>query len=413
MSYNSPFTGNVIQPTDVSYRSIELSANLQLQWPINGSTTDDVAARIMEVTATTTGLSLLMPPADQSSVGNDALIRNIGTNAITVLDYNGVDAICTVSAGQAKYIYITSNPDNQGYWGVIAYGAGSSNADAATLAGYGLMAIGTTLNQTSQVVTFTSNTGISTAARASTYVAIGGTCTLTLDSVGVLQNNWFVFVRNSGTGTLTVTGNGVDQIDGSLSLAFQPGDSAIVVCSGSAFYTVGLGKSTQFNYTLYTKAVTGGDYTLTAQEASNVIQQYTGTLTSNVRIIVPPTVQVYFIQNQTDGTVANYTITVTTDLGGADAVVPSNQQVTLVCDSVNLLNANTYQAGSSSIGLVDGTVGAPSLYFSLEPTTGIYRATGGQFNTAVLGVNRSTLSATGLTINGSGTFVNGISGGTF
>jgi len=413
MSYNSPFTGNVIQPTDVSYRSIELSANLQLQWPINGSTTDDVAARIMEVDATTTGLSLLMPPADQTSVGNDALIRNIGSNLITVLDYNGIDVICSVAAGEAKYIYITSNPDNQGFWGVIAYGAGSSNADAATLAGYGLLAIGTTLNQSSPVVTFSSNTGISTAARASTYVAIGGTCTLTLDSVGVLQDNWFIFVRNSGTGTLTVTGNGVDQIDGSLTLAFQPGDSAIIVCSGSAFYTVGLGKSTQFNYTLYTKAVTSGDYTLTAQEASNVIQQYTGTLTGNVRIIVPPTVQVYFIQNQTDGTVANYTITVTTDLGGADAIVPSNQQVTLVCDSLNLLNANTYQAGSSSIGLVNGTVGAPSLYFSLEPTTGIYRATGGQFNTAILGVNRSTLSATGLTITGSGTFTNGISGGTF
>jgi len=413
MSYNSPFTGNVIQPTDVSYRSITLTSNLQLQWPINGSTTNDVAARIMEVTATTTGLSLLMPPADQTSVGNDALIRNIGSNLITVLDYNGIDVICSIAAGQAKYIYITSNPDNQGYWGVIAYGAGSSNADAATLAGYGLLAIGTTLNQSSPVVTFASNTGISTAARASTYVAIGGTCTLTLDSVGVLQNNWFVFVRNSGTGTLTVTGNGVDQIDGSLTLAFQPGDSALIVCSGSAFYTVGLGKSTQFNYTLYTKAVTSGDYTLTAQEASNVIQQYTGTLTGNVRIIVPPTVQVYFIQNQTDGTVANYTITVTTDLGGANAIVPSNQQVTLVCDSLNLLNANTYQAGSSSIGLVNGTVGAPSLYFSSEPTTGIYRATGGQFNTSILGVNRSTLSATGLTITGTGTFTNGISGGTF
>jgi hypothetical protein len=78
-----------------------------------------------------------------------------------------------------------------------------------------------------------------------------------------------------------------------------------------------------------------------------------------------------------------------------------------------MLNANTYMAGSSSIGLIDGTVSAPSLYFSSEPTTGIYRATIGQFNTAILGVNRSTLTATGLTIAGTGTFTSGISGGTF
>ena len=75
MSYNSPFTGNVVQPTDVSFRSITLSANLQLEWPINGNATDDYAARIMQVSATTSGLELRMPPANQSSVGNDALIE--------------------------------------------------------------------------------------------------------------------------------------------------------------------------------------------------------------------------------------------------------------------------------------------------------------------------------------------------
>ena len=83
MSYNSPFTGNVVQPTDVAYRAITLSANLQLEWPINGNATDDYAARIMEVTATTTGLLLEMPPANQASVGNDALIRNVGADTFS------------------------------------------------------------------------------------------------------------------------------------------------------------------------------------------------------------------------------------------------------------------------------------------------------------------------------------------
>jgi hypothetical protein len=78
-----------------------------------------------------------------------------------------------------------------------------------------------------------------------------------------------------------------------------------------------------------------------------------------------------------------------------------------------LVNANTVLAGSSSIGLINGTVGSPALYFASEASTGVYRAASGEFNIAVLGVLRSTLSASGLTINGTGTFTGGVSGGTY
>ena len=117
MSYNSPFTGNVVQPTDVSYRAFTISANTQLEWPINGNATDDYAARIMEVTASAGSLELWMPPANQASVGQDALIRNVGANTFTVKDYNGGNTIISVAAGESKYIYITDNPDEEGTWG--------------------------------------------------------------------------------------------------------------------------------------------------------------------------------------------------------------------------------------------------------------------------------------------------------
>lgn len=414
MSYNSPFTGNVVQPTDVSYRAITLTADLQLEWPVNGTTTGDVAARIMEVTATNNA-QLWMPPANQASVGQDALIRNVGVNDFTVYDFTGQNTIVTVAAGEAQYIYITDNPDVYGTWGIIAYGIGSSGADAATLAGYGLLAIGQTLNQSQPVTTFSSNYTAVSNDRSNTYVWTGGAGTLTLTAAATLGDNWFMFLRNSGTGALTVAGSGGNTINGSASIILQPSDSCIIVCSGSTFYTVGLGKSTQFAFTQLTKAVVTGDYTLTSAEASNVIQKYTGTLTGNVRIIVPPTVQVYYIQNATVGGVGNYTITITTDTGGSDATIASNQQATLICDSVNLVNANTVLAGSSSIGLVNGTVGAPALYFASEASTGVYRSASGEFNTSILGVLRSTLSATGLTIAGTVTATNyvGITGGTF
>jgi len=412
MSYNSPFTGTVIQPTDVSFRAITLSANTQLEWPINGNATDDYAARIMQVTASGASLSLYMPPADQTSVGNDALIRNVGATTFTVKDYSGTNVICTVAAGESKYIYITANPTSQGSWGVIAFGVGSSAADAATLAGYGLVAITSTLNASHPVTTFTGSMTATAAYRAQAYVWTGGVGTMTLSAAGTLGNNWFMLVRNAGTGVLTVNTTGSELINGSTSLQFQPNDSAMIVCSGSAFYTVGLGKNTQFNFTQLTKAVTSGTYTLTPSEASNVIQKYTGTLTGNVTIVVPPTVQVYYVQNAT--VAGGFTLTVTTGIGGSGtAVVPASNQSTLICDGTNLVNANSAQAGSTAVSLVDGSVSNPSLSFNAENTTGMYRPTSGNLSMAILGVQRLALTAAGLSITGTGTFSGGIAGGTF
>lgn len=409
MSYTSPFTGNVVQPTDVSYRSITLTATSQLEWPINGTATDNPAARIMEVSTSSASYYLLMPPANQASVGQDALIRNTGSVALTVKSYANASTIVTIAAGQAQYIYITANATSTGTWGIIAYGIGSSGADAATLAGYGLLAIGQTLNQSQPITTFSSSYTALTTDRSSTYVWTGGAGTLTLTLASTLGDNWFMFLRNSGTGALTVTGTSGDLINGSASIVLQPADSCIIVCSGTQFYTVGLGKSTQFAFTQLSKAVSSGSYTLTSSEASNVVQKYTGALTGNVTIVVPSTVQVYYILNATSGA---YTVTITTG-SGATAILSAGTQATLVCDSVNLYNANTILAGSSSISLVNGAVGAPSLNFSSETTTGIYHAASGEFNTSILGVLRSTISASGLAIVGTGTFSGGVLGGTF
>ena len=347
-------------------------------------------------------------------IGNDAMIRNVGSNTFTVKDYSGTNVICTIAAGEAKYIYITTNPDEQGTWGVIGFGAGASSVDAGVLAGYGLLAITTTLNQSHPVTTFSSDDTADSTFRAQTYVWTGGAGTLTLDDAATLGDNWFVMLRNGGTGTLTVATNGTDLFDGSTAITMQAGDSCIVVCSGVAFYSVGLGRSTQFNFTQLTKPVVSGTYTLTSTEASNVILKFTGTLTGNVTIIVPQTVQVYYVTNQTDGTASNYTVKLTTNVsGGAEATITAGNQVTLICDSVNLLNANTVLAGASALSIIDGSVGSPALNFANEPTTGIYRGASGQFDISILGVKRLAVSALGISVTGSGTFSGGIAGGTF
>ena len=411
MSFISPFTGTVIVPTDVSFRAVTLSANTTLEWPINGTATNNYVARIMNVTATVGSLTLRMPPANQASVGEDSLVRNVGANTFTLADYDG-NTITTIAAGEAKYVYITTNATTAGTWGLIAFGVGTSNADAAVLEGYGLKAIGSTLNQAYPVNTFSSNYTAVDSDRASAYVWTGGSGTLTLPNAGTVGEDWFLLVRNGGTGTLTVNPDGGQNINGTASLPMQPADSAVIISSGSSWYTLGLGRSTQFNFTQLTKAVTTGSYTLTASEAANVVQKYTGTLTNNVTVVLPETIQVYYITNQTDGGGSGYQITFTTGVAGAAvATVPAGQQVILLCDSVNLYNASTIAAGAVNVSLVSGTNAAPSLNFASETNTGVYRPGSGEFGISVLGTKRFGLTATGLTINGTGTFGSGTTGG--
>ena len=410
MSYVSPFTGDVIQPTDVSYRSVTLSANTQLNWPSNSTTNADFAARIMQVTATAGSLNLYMPPADQTSVGNDALIRNIGANTFTVKDYAGTGTIVSVAAGESKYIYITTNSTSQGTWGIIAFGVGTSSADAATLAGYGLVASGATLNQSHPSAAITSTSTFATTDRAQTRVWGGGAGTAILPAAATLGNNWFTLFKNNGTGSFIISCTGAELIDGNSTKTFNPTESAFIVCTGTAYVTIGYGVSSQFAFTALTKNVTGGAVTLTNNEAANNIQEYVGNLTSNSVVTFPAIVNLYVISNQvTDN---GFTFTITTGLGFT-ATIPPGQQATVICDGTNFLNANTTQAGASSISLVDGSVGTPSLNFAAETSTGVYRPAAGEFGVSVLGTQRFKATATGVSVTGSGTFTTGIAGGTF
>lgn len=404
MSYVSPFTGDVIQPTDVSYRSVTLSANTQLNWPSNSTTNADYAARIMQVTASSSGLSMYMPPANQASVGNDALIRNIGSNTFTVKDYAGTNTIVSVAAGESKYIYITANPDAQGTWGVIAFGTGTSSADAATLAGYGLVASGATLNQSHPSAAITTGSTFAATDRAQTRVWSSGSGSATLPAAATLGNNWFTLFKNNGSGSFTISCSGGELIDGNTTKTFNPSESAFIVCTGTAYVTIGYGVSSSFVFTALTKSVTGGSVVLTNNEAANTIQEYVGSLTSNVTVTFPPVVNLYVISNQT--TDNGYSLTITTGLGFT-ATVPPGQQATLICDGTNFLNANTTQAGATTVSLVDGTVGTPSLNFAAETSTGIYRSAAGHFNIAVGGSMAVDLTSSGMKIPV------GIAGGSF
>jgi hypothetical protein len=409
-TYVSPFAGDVVQPTDVSYISYTLTASISLIWPINGSSPNDkVAARIIDVSLSNSAFTLSMPPADQTSVGTDALIRNVGSATLTVLDYSG-GTITTVPVGVAVYIFVSNSSTPAGTWGIFTFGAGTSAASAGALAGYGLLATAATLSQSHPSATIGASYTAAITDRAQTLVWTGGATTVTLSTATTYGNNWFTLLKNNGTGTLTVNTSSSELLDGSTSKTFAPGNSAFIICTGSGFVTIGYGQSSTFAYTALTFPVTGGSYTLTATQAANTIQTYTGTLSSNVNIVFPPVVNLYVISNQT--TAGAYTFSIGTG-SGASVTIPANNQVTVICDGTNFFNANTSTVSGSLASLLDGTVANPALYFASETGTGVFRPGAGQFGVAVLGSLIFNVTATGISVTGTGTFSGGISGGTF
>lgn len=392
-NYVNPYTGQTISPSQVGYLSLSISSNTELQWPVNGNTTS-VVANIIEVTATTGGLELIMPPALQVSDGQSALIRNIGANSFTVTDNSG-NTIVTIASGIAEYIYVTDNTTIDGTWSTVTFGAGTSAANAATLAGYGLTAINTTLNTSTPVNTFSANYTMVPADRSALYVWTGGAGTVTLPPATGAGSDWFVIIKNDGTGVLNVALQGSNTIDGNVSAQLQIAESFVVVSDGSNYFSYAYGQSADFFFTQLVKIVTGGTVTLTSAEASSIIQEYQGTLTSNCTVILPPTVQLYSFKNNTTG---SYTLTFSTGAVGALTVsLPQGQTILAICDGTNVYNAQTSTSSFiNALTLGNGSAAAPSLSFTGDAQTGLYLAASHQLGFAINGLAAGQLTPSGL-----------------
>ena len=403
-SYINPFTNQTVNPSQVGYESLSISVNTTLQWPVNGNDSN-VVANIMDVTATVASLSLILPSAQQVSVGQNIIIRNTGSNSFTVVDA-GSNTVATIASGIANFIYLTDNTTNNGSWTVITFGAGTSSANAATLAGYGLVALNTTLNQEYTFSTISSSYTILPSNRAGFIVWNGGAGTLTLPISSNVGSNWFVIVRNNGSGVVTVQPQGTDTIDGNANAQLQLTESFVIVCNGTGYNTFAYGRSNQFAFTTLVKAVTGGTVTLTSAEGANVIQEYTGVLTSNCTVVVPSTVQLYSLQNNTTGA---FTLTFKTSSFGADTVVlPQTQTIIAMCDGTNVYNAQTSTSSSlTTLTLGNGSAAAPSLNFTGDTVSGLYLVGSAQLGFTIAGANKMTLTASGLLVSA------GIPGGAF
>jgi hypothetical protein len=415
-SYTNPFSGQTINPSAVSYEALSVTANTLLEWPVNGNDSTPVSS-IIDVTATangsapTTGCLLQLPPAQQVSTGESTLVRNIGSNPFTVTDYSG-NTIITIASGVAQFIFLTNNTTTNGVWSTVTFGASTSSANAASLAGYGLSASGLTLNQIYPVIAYSSNYTLSSANSADLSVWTGGAGVLTLPSAAAVGTGWFITIKNNGTGILTLTPAGSNTIDGNASQQLQLAESMTLVSNGANWNSFGLGRSNSFAYTLLSLSVTGGTLTLSSTQAANTIQSYSGTLTSNEIVIVPSTVQLYTFTNNTTGA---YTFTVKTAVGGgATVAVAQGTSLVLICDGTNVYNAASGSSSTiTSLTLGNGSLSVPSLKFSGDLNSGMYLAATNQVGFVIANAQAGYYDTSGLTMNGTGTFTSGVNGGTF
>lgn len=335
-SYTDTFGGNTIAPTFLSYAALTMTASQVALWPKEGqqpTTNQFILPQKLDVTPNA-GLTITLPSAVLVSVGKDLLIRNVGANSVSVVDSVG-GAVATVAAGEAWYIVLRTNAVAAGTWYALKYGVGSSTADAAALAGLGLVAITTTLNQSHPYNAKASTPyTVLTTDRAQSLVWTGGAGTFNFTAAATLGNTWFTLVRNAGSGDLTLDPNGAETIDGAATLTLLPTESLIVLSDGSNLYTLGRGRSIVSTVTAVNISVNGGTDSLTPTEVAAQVQTYTGALLSN-QIAEYGTGAGYWVaRNNTSGA-----FTLIARVNGADpgVLLPQGVTVLLRSDGTNLI----------------------------------------------------------------------------
>jgi hypothetical protein len=403
-SFTQVFGGTTIYPSDVSYLPLALDANISLEWPLEATAGSNVVARIIDITPSG-AYTITMPDATAVSVGQTVLFNNIGPSTVAVNKADGA-GILSIAAGQQWQAYLIDNTTVGGTWRTLRYGASTAQAQAAALAGPGLVTDGALLAQNYEVIDLSATPyTLTNPDRAKVFVWTGGLGTLNLPPASSAGDGWFVQVRNAGQGDLIIDPSSSELINASSTLRLQPGDSAVVVGDGSQWYTIGFGQQAVFAFDYTSVAVTGGTYTLSGSELNRIAYKFTGTLTSNVTIVVPATVQQYWVNNATTGA---FTLSLRASGSGSSTLVTQASTSILYCDGTTIVPATTAVTFAGILPVTQGGTGAnngPSALTNLGGTgigTAVFTATTtAAARTAIAaassGANSDITSLTGLT----------------
>jgi hypothetical protein len=365
-TFTNVFGGNVILPSQVSLLQLAMTADVQLQWPIEQATSTNVVAAIIEVTASAGGLSVIFPDATQGSLGYPVVFNNVGSNTFSVKSSTG-STLMTVASGLSWFIYLEDNSTAGGTWQLFQMGAGTSSANAGALAGAGLKAVTTTLNEAMLPSAKSTDYTIVDGDRAKVIEWTGGVGTLTLPDPSVVGTDWFVIVKNAGSGTVNLLA-AAGTIDDGASINFSPNQSAFIYSDGTNLHTVGLGQQVNSVFDFISINVAGtGDYTLSGAQLNRIAYKFTGVLTGDRNVIVPNTVQQYWVDNETTGA---FTLSVKTAAQITGISIPQTQRTILYCDGTNVVNAETILI-VTPVSIAQGGTGATTAPTALANLGGV------------------------------------------
>jgi hypothetical protein len=402
-SFTQVFGGTTIYPADVSYLALALTDDIALNWPVGAGEGDSVVARIIDITPTGP-FTVTLPDATAVSVGQTVLFNNLGPDTITINNAAG-NAILSIGAGEQWQAYLINNTTIGGVWRTFRYGAAVAQAQAAALAGAGLIADGSELAQNYDVTDFSITPySLTSPDRAKVFVWNGGLGTLNLPTAVAAGDGWFVQVRNGGQGDLTIDPAGSELINAASSLRLQPGDSAVVVSDGIQWYTIGLGQQAVFAFDYTTIAVTGGTYTLSGSELNRISYRFNGTLTSNVTIVVPATVQQYWVNN---ATTAPFTLGLQASGSATTTLVTQGETAIVYCDGTDIIPATTSSPFSGILPVLQGGTGANNAT-SARTNLGATGIGSALFTAATSASARSTIAAAAAGANSDITSITGL-----
>jgi len=354
MSYVVSVGGDPINPNPFTYSQISMTGNVTLVWPANTQDATYTATDWIDITSSAAYI-VTMPAATEVGTGAEVVFYNYGSYTITVNDSIGGN-ITTVTSGSTIRIWITDNSTDAGTWRIANIGSGTTSANASMLAGYGLIAQAGQLSQSMPPLSYSTSATLNAGNRAGLADWTGGVGTFTLTNPSTLGSNWFVNVKNSGTGILTLNGNGAT-IDGSSTLQVDIQQGFTLATDGVTFYTIGRPILTTPAITQLSKSVAGSsDVTLTATEAAYSIINFTGALTGAINVIVPANVNEWLMYNNTTGA---YTLTVKTASGSGVAITQGTRRL-LYCDGTNVNFSDSVGTGTvTSVATGTGLSGGP------------------------------------------------------